>query len=226
VLVKVTYLSSGGEMYRALLLCILVISQALATGPDEVGVLKVTIDEAETFLGKIPDGYETQYGFKDRSEFSKIEIGVPLKVFTMNPDSIDEKGGASRMYLKDVNEWRVPVTINNEYRALITVVKSGGKFQAVDFGGVVLAKRIGTITGSYSGYVNNIVRIYSIQSDYILADSAGVKGEEGIYIPVNQAQYGAGGLKKTADVCLSKDAFLSTVFKRHQQTKNNSPVHQ
>jgi hypothetical protein len=213
-------------MYRSFLVCALVVCQVMAAGLDDTGVLKAAEDEAGTFLGKIPDGYETYYGFKDRAEFSKIKLGVPLKVFTINPDSVDETGGASKKFLKDVNEWRVPVTINNEYRALITVVKSDGKFKAVDFGGVVLAHRIGTITGSFSGYVNNIVRIYSIQSDYILADSAGVKGEEGLYIPVNQGQYDAGGLKKTADVCLSRSSFLSSICKRHQQTKRAVPVHQ
>jgi hypothetical protein len=189
-------------------------------------VQKIATDEAKTFLEKIPDGYEAHYGFTDRSEFSKIEIGIPLQVYTINPDSVDENASSPKRYLQNANEWRVPITVNNEYRALITVVKSGEKYQAVDFGGTVLAKRIGTITGSRSGCVNSLIRIYSIQSDYILADSAGVNGEDGIYIPVYQEQNEIGSLKKSGDNQLSRASFLSSICKKHQQTKSNVPVRQ
>jgi hypothetical protein len=213
-------------MYRPIVLVALLVCQVMSAVPDVASVQNVAKDEAKKFLEKIPDGYEVHYGFKDRSEFPKTEIGIPLQVYTINPDSIDEKDGSSKMYLQDVNEWRVPVIVDNEYRALITVVKSGEKYNAVDFGGAVLAKRIGTISGVHPGCVNKIVRIYSIQSDYILADSAGVKGEDGIYIPVYQEQNGIGSLKKTGEIQLSRKTFLSSICNKHQQTKNSAPVRQ
>jgi hypothetical protein len=192
--------------------------------PDVAGVQNAAADEVKKFLEKIPDGYETYYGFKDRSEFTKIDIGIPLLVYTLDPDSVDETVDGSKRYLKSMNEWRVPVIVDNEYRTLITVVKSGEKYQAVDFGGAVLAKRIGTIHGSHYGYVNSIVRIYSIQSDYILADSAGVKGEDGTYIPVNPEQNDAGSLKKSDDTQLSRTSFLSVICKKHLQLKSSVPA--
>lgn len=213
-------------MYKQIILTALIICQVFSDAPDVANVQKTALNQVQSFLEKIPYGYEVHYGFKDRSEFSKTTIGIPLKVYTIDPDSVDELADVSTKYLQDVNEWRVPVTVDNEYRALITVVKSGEVFSAIDFGGVMLAKRIGAITQVNSGCVNSIVRVYSIQCDYILADSAGIMGEDGIYIPVNQDQSGIGSLKKSGDIQLSRKTFLSSMCKKHQQVKNRSPERQ
>lgn len=91
------------------------------------------------FLARIPPGQETTYGFNARSEFAEATPGEPYQMYTVasggSRSSVDQS-------LQPMNEWRVPVSVRGEYRALLTVIRDRDRWRAVDFGAALLAREL------------------------------------------------------------------------------------
>lgn len=113
-------------------------------------------------LQKIPVGYEKNYGFNDRSEFEKVEIGQSLRMYI-----IDNKN------LKTTNTWRVPIIIENKYCAFATVAYINNELQIVDFGATELAKDIQkTINENPKKQFDSFLRVHPIYSDFLINPNA------------------------------------------------------
>lgn len=111
------------------------------------------------FLDGIPDAALKNYGIKERKEVAKSTIGAPLAVYTMANDT-----------LLFTNTWRVPLVIDDEYRALFTVYKNSDEaFQVVDFGAVKLAQEIDTKRKSDELY--GMLRIYELRKDFFIKEN-------------------------------------------------------
>lgn len=82
-------------------------------------------------LIKIPINQEKQFGFNNREEFSKVEIGKALSFVIYNKSSESE-----------LHIWRVPIMVDGKYRALLTITKENDKYAIADFGAATLAKDI------------------------------------------------------------------------------------
>ncbi|MEI8006846.1 MAG: hypothetical protein WCI48_11615 [Bacteroidota bacterium] len=91
--------------------------------------------KAMYFLDLIPVGSENDYGFGSRSDFSKIKIGEPYQTYYVS-------GRNNHLEFFSGNEWRVPVSVDGAYQALLTVRISQGKAEVVGIGGSVLARNI------------------------------------------------------------------------------------
>ena len=137
-------------------------------------------------LNKIPIGKENLYGFNNRDEFNNASVGQLFKVYNIN-----SKGSVESLHLLTYNEYRLPVLVGNEYRALLTIALIDGEWQIVDFGAVNLAKDIGN-------YVNQIhpnkedegifLRIYGINCDFIASKKKDESVDNCKYYPLQSAK--------------------------------------
>ncbi len=109
--------------------------KVFAQDTDVNTVIAVANKSIKSYLEKIPAGNEKGYGFDNRQEFEIVKTGNPYHVFTLSNDFFkDDKLPTEKNYLVAVNEWRVPITVNGQYRALLTIAKVKGIWKAVNFG--------------------------------------------------------------------------------------------
>ena len=83
----------------------------------------------------IPEGRERDYGFANRSDFSRIKIEDPYETFYVQNNDKQFSFVAG-------NEWRVPISLDGQYVSLLTVRFNNGKADVVDFGGNILSGKI------------------------------------------------------------------------------------
>ncbi len=118
-------------------------------GEDEVSpdaVMAVARQDFPTFIGRIPAGLEARYGFRDSSELSRVQVSTPFRVHTI--DVVRGKGGpVIAETIRPLDEWRVPPTVDGRRRALLTVVRTDGRLEAVDFGAAGLAEALDALDG-------------------------------------------------------------------------------
>ncbi len=154
--------------------------------PQEVqAVLAAARDGVTQFLSKIPVGSEASFGFNSRAEFDNVGLGTPIAVVTVVPESINTVRTDQELFVS-VNEWRVPVLVGGEMRALLTVAKVGGAWKAVDFGASGLAVELGQFmkdkATEMSGRTLELLRLYQLHSDFlVLADPTLPAVAENIY---------------------------------------------
>lgn len=136
-------------------------------------VLQVANNGYAKCLELIPAGQESKYGFNNRGEFSLAKIEKPYQTATLNKDFFsDSLISSSKNYISFTDEWRIPVSINGEYRTLLRVVKINGKWELSGLGGSELAKelqefeKIHPIEKEYG----ILFRVYQMTSDFILSD--------------------------------------------------------
>jgi hypothetical protein len=126
-------------------------------------ILQVNNEEAKKmvevtmkpFLKAIPIDMLPYYNISDTNEINKAVIENPIPVYYLDHDS-----------LQFSNTWRVPLIINDEYRALFTVLFSNEAYSIVDFGAAVLAEDIQKYTKETS--IFGILRVFSIHKDYFI----------------------------------------------------------
>jgi hypothetical protein len=119
------------------------------------------------FLNLIPDGKEKDYGISARSDFSRVKTEEPYQTFYLSC-----KGQSCS--LVPGNEWRVPLSVDGNYVALLTIqmdAKSGHP-EAVDFGANLLAQKFQEFE---KGHAREIIRHIVIRNtilnrDYIMTD--------------------------------------------------------
>jgi hypothetical protein len=135
---------------------------------DTAQVIAVAERDYASFLNKIPKGHEADYGFDDRPEFDRVEVGAPLRVHAVD---VDYSGPFPRAIkkIRALDQWRVPLTVNGKQRALLTVVKKDGRFEAADFGGAGLARSLYNLNTTIAASRFNasyLVRVVAIRQDF------------------------------------------------------------
>jgi hypothetical protein len=138
-------------------------------------------------LQKIPPGQENLYGFNNRNEFSLSELGNPYAVYTLSSDFFNHIESGN--FLEHTGEWRVPVVVNNQDRALLTVIRENGNWKIVDFGASLLARELQKINQAQKSGNDDlkILRVFQLQSDFLLLDDAALPAYEIHVIPLHSA---------------------------------------
>lgn len=127
-------------------------------------VKEAALANASAFLQLIPEGQEKEYGFENRSDFSKVKVEVPFETYYMQYKE-------NKLGFVSGNEWRVPLSVDGKYVALLTVVFNQGKAEVVDFGASVLAQKLQeseqkAITGSE----RVLIRSTYLSQDFVTSD--------------------------------------------------------
>lgn len=95
-------------------------------------ITKAVKEELSSFLEIIPATMEKQHGFNDRSEFA---MAVPSSIYKIVNVGADGKALETNLY-------NVIVSVNNEYRAVLTVAYENGKYEIQTVGAAELAKEL------------------------------------------------------------------------------------
>jgi hypothetical protein len=113
--------------------------------------------ELKKMLGKIPAGAELDYGFYSRAELDSAVLGAEFNMLRWNGSSIDTSA-----------EEQFAVTVNDDYRALVTFANSGDSLIAVDFGATGLAREIQLVLRKFpQATFGGVLRIYKIRGDFL-----------------------------------------------------------
>ena len=133
-------------------------------------VTKVANEELKSYLQKIPLGQEHMFGFNNRKEFSQSKIGVPYEVFTLTANFFDnEKIEKDQNYIVSTGNWRVPIIVSNEYKALLTVSKENNKWKVVKIGAKGLARELDKFKQNHPSNSDlKILRVFQLKGDFIL----------------------------------------------------------
>ncbi len=135
-------------------------------------ISQVARAEMLDYLNKIPVGQEGMFGFNDRSEFLKAEIGCPYEMITLTNDFInDPQFFSDKNYLVSTNNWRVPILVSNEARALLTVSNIANEWRVVKIGAKGLAFELQMLNqdNRFSGDLK-ILRVFQLKSDFLLTE--------------------------------------------------------
>lgn len=90
------------------------------------------------YLNIIPAGKEKNYGLNSKSEFSRIETGEPMYIL-MTPEDISENKNG-KVKLESINEWYIPLFIDDECRLFLVLSKKNYKQEIVGIGYAKLAE--------------------------------------------------------------------------------------
>jgi len=131
-------------------------------------IISVAQDQLPSLLESIPEGDEELFGFHNREEFDSADLDTPYRMSV-----IDENG--SVVFL---STWRVPVTINNEFRALIDVRKEGNRFEISGLGAAGLAGELDELEKNVFGAhkwrlqeSKTLLRSYRKKADFVVFDA-------------------------------------------------------
>ena len=137
-------------------------------------VVQTAKKELPQVLEKIPAGYEQSYGFESKDEFLNSKVGKPFRFFTIKNNQ-----------LTDTSPYTLPITVDNQFRALATVEYINDTLHIVDFGSNVLAKEIQTVCNENKQLrFTGILRVYEIYSDFLMVNSKG----QNQFIPLTSAK--------------------------------------
>lgn len=136
-------------------LCSIMFGCTLYSQQNQSDIIQYVENNRTFFLEEIPSSFLPNYGFSSSEEIANAVVATPIEVFTLFDDT-----------LRSTNTWRVPLMVNNEYRALFTVVQgTDNAIEIVDFGAAQLAKILST--ENQSGNINAILRVYSLHTDFV-----------------------------------------------------------
>ena len=122
-----------------------------------------SVDKSMTeFLGRIPGDLLMTFGINSKNELENAKAGVPVTIYNIQNDT-----------LVSTKTWRVPLVIDNKYRALFTVVEDTTGYRIVDFGATLLAQKL--FEAKKMERIEGLLRVYELQSDFIMCGNS--KGE-------------------------------------------------
>lgn len=101
------------------------------------------------YLGKIPAGHEKDYGFNSTDELAIASPGTPMREYAMNKQEYNTVKPSDGKSIVALSEWMVPVMVNGECRAFLTIAKMKGKWKAVNFGSAPVAKEVNDMQSQF-----------------------------------------------------------------------------
>jgi hypothetical protein len=155
------------------ILLILAIGTGLwASGPDptEAAVQAAAVSSIPEFLERIPVGAEVRFGFAERGEFQRATAGRPYRMCTLVASVRDAANPRCEYEARPLPEWRVPILVDGQARALLTMAPAAGGWQAVDLGAAGLARELARqepATGPVSGR-RFILRLFDLHVDFLV----------------------------------------------------------
>lgn len=113
----------------------------------------------KAFLDSIPSEMLQNYGVNSKSEIDNATIGNPIAVYSLYKDS---------MVFTDT--WRVPLVINDDYKALFTVFKNkDNEYKIVEFGATILAHDI--YLENRNVKLKGLLRVNELRKHYFITDN-------------------------------------------------------
>jgi ABC-type Na+ efflux pump permease subunit len=139
--------------------------------------------ELASFLEVIPVDLEKEHGFNDRSEFAKALPGSIYRIV-----GVDAEGKPF-----ETNLYNVLVTVNGEYRAILTVSHANGQYEIEAIGATLLAKELQLIEKENPITVNQervVLNVYKKSAGFVTYQDVNSAIENADLIPLASAKAG------------------------------------
>jgi|TARA_B110000238_G_scaffold51561_1_gene56149 hypothetical protein len=133
-------------------------------------ISNVAAKELTNYLNKIPIGQEKMFGFNNRGEFSEASIGEPYEMLTLNNDFFNDKFIVrDKDYIMSTGNWRIPIMVNKQNRALLTISKVNNEWHVVKIGAKGLAEELEKFNTNHPLIIKSyILRVFQLKSDFVL----------------------------------------------------------
>ena len=204
-------------MKKSILLLIIycaIVAGSNAQTADRQEMMKDAGNQLKVWLNKIPGGSEQKYGFNNREEFPLATLGKPCQVFSLTGDFFKEELRPGKNYLETTGEWRIPVMVNQENRAVLTLVKKKNKWKVVSLGARVLARELQELE-KYPGLGQSenlrMLRVYQLQSDFLLEGDPFSSAVEITVYPMHSAVLNMQKIREGATVKLGLNELLTFI---------------
>lgn len=200
-------------MKKTVLFTLLLLCSTGLQAQNNAAEIHLETASVEKALNLIPEGMEQRFGFKSREELKKGRTGAPLQVYL-----IDIEGN-----LTGLNEFRVPVMIDNEKRLLLTVVKNAdNQPEIVDIGGSPLAKELNGITISGKN-ADMLIRSYDYKMDFVSSVNSffGADNSLKCIVPLQSARLFFKGRLDTVPEHMVSQEELLLLFHQSSLTSSN-----
>jgi hypothetical protein len=146
----------------------------MTTSGKDGKLLEIVRNELPSYLEKIPNGSEMNFGFRNREEFKEALPASPFPLYIIKNNE-----------LRKTSMIIVPVLIGKDYRALATIDSVRNELHVVDFGASHLADEIQDKILKYPELsFTGILRVYSVFSDFMIMSENSSK----IFIPMLSGQ--------------------------------------
>ena len=142
-------------------------------------IYEVVKKDLSTFLEIIPAGFETQHGFNNRAEFAKA---IPGGIYTIV--GINENGKTIATDL-----FNIPVIVDNQYKAMITVSFTDGKYELETVGAAMLAAELQILEKQQPAAEERIMlNVYSKTAGFVAYKTIDKSIETADFIPLTSAK--------------------------------------
>jgi hypothetical protein len=139
--------------------------------------------ELTSFLEVIPLDLEKEHGFNDRTEFAKA---VPASIYRII--GVDAEGKPFQ-----TNLYNVLVSVNGEYRAILTVSHTNGQYEIEAIGATLLAKELQLIEKENPITANQeriVLNVYKRSAGFVTYKDIDAPVENADLIPLASAKAG------------------------------------
>ncbi|MFH1038461.1 MAG: hypothetical protein V1789_07335 [PVC group bacterium] len=121
------------------------------------------------FLTELPDSEMGNFGFLPGDRLSAARVGIPLQLYTITPDVLFNAAADASVdaLLSPTGRWFFPVILEGTPRAILTVERMDGKWEAVTLGMTPLAGELEKIRRQWpggEGYHPKLVAVYQAAS--------------------------------------------------------------
>lgn len=133
------------------------------------------------FLNLIPVNAEKDFGFNSRAEFAQA---VPASIYKMIGVGKDGKAF-------ETNSYNVVIAVNNDYRAVLSVSYTDGKYEIETVGAAPLAKELFAVEQKHLLLQNEervIVNVYPKASTFVANNQVNASIENANLIPLESAK--------------------------------------
>lgn len=179
------------------------------------------------YLSKIQRGQEKTFGFTEQDDLDDCTVGKPIRIMEFSRSFFDTTVQNNVEPLSIKNEWRVPVQLKGQSRALISISGNSGNYTATGLGSVELARELqekvpdSTIKEEDQYY---ILRIYPFLAEFLVHEE-NKSFEEAKFIPLNSAKVGIPGLIESGHDWYTLDE-VQAIVKRalYKKPEDEAPI--
>ncbi len=172
----------------AILTVSVVSTQLSLSQTQDENVIRAAQDGLQLYLQKIPPGAERRYGFSDRTEFTSAVIGSPMGLCSIHPDSLRDGIKSGKHFLMNLEEWKVPVLVGGDMRAILTIAKVEGKFRVVELSGAGLAQELNLFNKQHPKEKKAFLRLFQAHCDFLILMRGNISAEDGDVYPLGSAK--------------------------------------
>lgn len=104
---------------------------------------KTNIETIRKYLEVIPEGHETSYGFNSRDEFSRVEMGQPMRIQLLETDQV--LSGNPDRAIVETNNWYLPIYVGESSPCLLYLTETNDGCKLVGLGLKLMAKNVNRI---------------------------------------------------------------------------------